>query len=341
MTGEPDHRPPTLLDVARHLGVHASTVSRALSTDPRVSAGVASGTRARVLDAAQELGYRRNRAGASLRTGRTGIIGVLVPWITDIAAALVYEAFDCAAGERGYVTLIGSTREDLAGRDQRIGRLLDHGVDAIVHCDGHLDERSQRDFAVPVLPFMRARGTRPPVCSADDEDGGRQVAVRLAELGHRHVGVVAGPVTASTAVDRTAGFVREWRRRGLPLPPDAVAVCGFDVASSKDVARRLLSARPRPTAVYAVHDLAAVGVMAAAREAGLVVPEELSVIGFNDIPVAAELPVPLTTIRSPLAEAGAATLEAVLSALGGIDPTPVRLPVTLVVRESCAPAPGA
>lgn len=327
----------TIVTVAREAGVHPSTASRALSRDPGIRQGVAAATRARVEAVAERLGYRRNRVGVSLRTGRTGVIGVLVPRITDIVVALAYEGLDARAREAGFVTLISSTRDELRTRVERIEMLLDHGVDAILFSDGHLDEPSGAgDLPVPVLPFMRSAGDRAPVVALDDADGGRQVARHLLELGHTDIGVVAGPLATSSARNRVQGFTDEMARAGIRLPAGRSVHCAFDIEGGKEATAALLAGASAPTAVFAVNDVTAIGAMSAARSRGFAVPHELSVVGFNDTPLAAELPVPLTTVRSPLREAGAAAAEAAVEAIAGREPGHRVLPLELLVRSSTA-----
>ncbi len=330
--------PPTIVTVALEAGVHPSTVSRALSDDQRVRGGVAAGTRDKVAEVAQRLGYRRNRVGARLRTGRTGVIGVLVPRITDIVVALAYEGLDAEARARGYVTLVGNTLDDPRIRKERIGQLLDHGVDAIMFSDGHLDDEPPAGpYPVPVLPFMRSSGQQAEVPRVDDTDGGVQAARHLLDLGHRRIAVVAGPTSASTARDRTQGFIEALCSRGISIDSDRITGSTFDVTGGKAAAARLLSQGLAPTAIFAVNDFIAIGVMAAARDRGLSVPDDISVVGFNDIPLAGELPIPLTTVRSPLRDAGAAAARVAVAAIGGETMAPASLATHLIVRESTAP----
>lgn len=328
---------PTIVTVAREAGVHPSTASRALSDEQRIRDGVAVVTRERVVDVAQRLGYRRSRAGASLRTGRAGVIGVLVPRITDIVVAMAYEGLDEEARAHGYVTLIGNTLDDPRTRQERILQLLDHGVDAIMFSDGHLDEEPRStSYPVPVLPFMRSCGGQTGMAAVDDADGGAQAARHLLDQGHRQIAVVAGPATASTARDRVRGFVDELSRRGVGIDSGHIGKSTFDVAGGKAAANRLLSRVSAATAIFAVNDFTAIGVMAAARARGLSVPHDVSVIGFNDIPLAGELPIPLTTVRSPLRDAGAAAAQVAVAAIEGESTVPALLATQLIVRESSA-----
>lgn len=338
MNKQNSSRPPTIITVAQEARVHPSTVSRALSDDPLIRGGVAAPTRDKVAEVARRLGYRRNRVGVSLRTGRTGVIGVLVPRITDIVVALAYEGLDAEARARGYVTLIGNTLDNPRTRKERIDQLVDYGADAIMFSDGHLDDEPPAgSYPVPVLPFMRSCGHQAGVSAVDDADGGAQAARHLLGLGHRSIAVVAGPTSVSTARDRTRGFIEELDACGINIASDRVVRSAFDVASGKAAAAQLLSQGLAPTAIFAVNDFAAIGVMAAARGQGLSVPGDISVVGFNDIPMAGELPIPLTTVRSPLRDAGVAAAHVAVAAIGGETLAHTLLATHLIVRESTAP----
>lgn len=165
----------------------------------------------------------------------------------------------------------------------------------------------------------------------------RRAGEHLLSLGHRTPAVVAGPSYASTALDRTAGFLAAFEAATLPVPDDKVLHSGFDVAAGHDAAVRLLATVPRPTALSVVDDDAAIGGFAAVREAGLRVGEDVAVVGYNDVPVVASLPVPMTTVRSPMHQMGRVALELLVGRLGGAPVESRRLEPTLVVRASSRP----
>lgn len=159
----------------------------------------------------------------------------------------------------------------------------------------------------------------------------------MLSLGHRTPPVVAGPSYASTALDRTAGFLAAFEAATLPVPDDKVLHSGFGVGAGHDAAVRLLATVPRPTALSVVDDDAAIGGFAAVREAGLRVGEDVAVVGYNDVPVVASLPVPMTTVRSPMHQMGRVALELLVGRLGGAPVESRRLEPTLVVRASSGP----
>lgn len=325
-------RPATLADVAAAAGVHASTASRALGG----GAGIAPRTVDRVRAAAAELGYRPDPAASSLRTRRSGLIGVLVPRLTDIVLATIYEGLDAAAAEAGYQTFVANTSDDPDVRRRRLGALLDRRVDGLVLGDARLDDDLLPEIAARGLPYVlvsrRSRGHLS--VTTDDLAGGRLAARHLLELGHTRVAVVAGQPFSSTGVERTQGFREEFAAAGHPVPDDLVVNCRYDVPGGHAAALRLLAARPRPTAVFAVNDFNAIGTMGALRESGLRVGQDVAVVGYNDVSLAAELPVPLTTVRSPMVEMGRQGMARLLARAAGTPVRSLRLKPELVARES-------
>ncbi|WP_309056808.1 substrate-binding domain-containing protein [Streptomyces sp.] len=328
----------TLREIADRLGLHVSTVSRVLHGSPDARQRAASArTARRVEELATELGYRPNPHATSLRTRRSRLIGVLFPRLSEVVVATIYEGIEEEATARGFSTFVTNTHDDPATQRERIEMVLARRVDGLIIGDAHLDgaalaglERSGTPF---VLVNRRTDGGHPAVV-CDDRHGGRLVAEHFLGLGHRRVGVIAGEAFASTGTDRTAGFADRYREAGLPLPPEAVRACGFDTAGGRRAATELLTSVPRPTALFAVNDLAAIGAMGAARDLGLRVGADLALAGFNDVPVAAELPVPLTSVHSPMKDLGRTALRELLRHLSGDAPAPRRLPAHLTVRAS-------
>jgi LacI family transcriptional regulator len=330
----PPDEPVTLAVLAARAGVHVSTVSRALTPEAR---GVGPATAERIRALAAELGYRRNPAAAALRTRRSRVFGVLVPRLTDFVLARIYEGLDAAAAEHGYNTFVANTTDDPTMRRERLEELLARRVDGIVLGDARLDGddlvKILTERNIPyVLVSRRLRGHLS--VTTDDFLGGRLAAEHLLELGHRHVGVVAGERYASTGVERTAGFVRRYAEAGLPLDPDCILPSRFDTTGGHAAGAALLKLDPRPTAIFAVNDTAAIGVFGALRAQGLRPGTDVAVVGYNDIPVAADMPVPLTTIRSPMFTMGSQAMGLLLQRLQGRPVRSKRLRPHLVARAS-------
>jgi len=330
--------PATLAEVAQAAGVHPSTVSRALGA----GTGIAAATVVRVRAVADELGYRPDPAASSLRTRRSGLVGVLVPRLTDIVLATIYEGLDAVAAEAGYQTFVANTSDVPEVRRRRLAALLDRRVDGVVLGDARLDDDLLPEIAARGLPYVlvsrRSRGHLS--VTTDDLLGGRLAAEHLLALGHERVAVVAGQPFSSTGVERTQGFRDAYAAAGLPVPDELVGHCTYDVRGGHAVARELLTARPRPTAVFAVNDFNAIGVMGALREAGLRVGRDVAVVGYNDVSLAAELPVPLTSVASPMVQMGRTGMARLLQRAAGQPVRSVRLRPTLVARESSSPDGG-
>ncbi|GAB2873129.1 LacI family DNA-binding transcriptional regulator [Streptomyces mayteni] len=328
-----------MADVARIAGVNQSTVSRALDERNPFSR---SETAARIREVARQVGYTPNTSAASLRRQSTRTIGVIVPRLTDTVMAMLYEEIAAACREQGLHALVATTHDDPVVESEQGRLLLDRMVDGLILTTARLDtgreliaELTSRE--VPYALALRSDG-RGPAAVGDDRLGGFLAARHLIDLGHRRIAVVAGPGHASNAVGRVAGFRQALTEAGLPVDERLVVASDFSMESGESVAAELLSrpAADRPTAVMTVNDNTAVGVLAAARRLGLSVPDQLSVVGYNDTPLAARLPVPLTSVRVPLREIGRGAVALLVGAIEGRPGTSQVYAPTLIPRESSA-----
>lgn len=323
----------TLASLAERLGVHVSTVSRALSSHPE---GVGEATVLRVRALAEELGYRRDEAARSLRTGQTRMIGVLVPNLTDVAHATIYDGIDQAAAQAGYNTVVSNTRDDVDLRRARLDLLLSRRVDGLIVADSRSDSNLIPELERAKVPFVLVMRRLPGQVSVttDDVAGGQLVGAHLWELGHRRVGVVAGDPSASTGAERTRGFLDRFAEAGAPVPEEYVIASGFHTDGGYRAAAELLRRLEPPTAIFAVNDFTAIGVMGAVRDAGLRVGVDVAVAGYNDLDLARHLPVGLTSVSSPLTTMGELSTRTLLRLLAGESARSVRLPPTLRARGS-------
>jgi LacI family transcriptional regulator len=332
---------PTIADVARLAGVHASTVSRAL--DPaarhRISAAVAE----RVSAAAEKLGYRPSALAAGLRSGRSHTVGVLVPDLTNPVFPPIVQAIEAALARAGYVTLLASTEADPAKEALLIRRMAAQGADGIIlasAASGSPAPEAALRLGLPmVLVNRRLPGTDLPAVVSEDAAGIGLAVRHLLGLGHRRIAHLAGPSGVATAADRLRGFRAALRAAGL-APVAVERAAAYTRAAGGAAARALLRAGGF-TAIVAANDLLALGAYDALREAGLRVPVDVSVTGFNDMPMADLVDPPLTTVRIQHAAMGEAAASALLARLRGEAPEGLtRLPAALVVRESTAAPPG-
>jgi LacI family transcriptional regulator len=289
---------------------------------------------------AARLNYRPNPHAASLRTERSNLVGVLVPRLSDIVLATIYEGIEDAAARHGMATFVMNSRDVPAEQRNRADLALSRRVDGLVLGDAYIDGAFLDELAGRQIPFVLVsrRAGQHPAVTCDDYQGGRMVAEHFLELGHEKVGVIAGEPYASTGIDRTAGFVDRYREAGIKVPTSRVIHSRFHAEGGREAADRLLRGRTRPTAIFAVNDFAAIGAFGALRDQRLLPGKDIAIAGFNDIPLAAQLPIPLTSVRSPMHEMGARSVELLISVLAGQSPQSERLAPELIVRASTDPA---
>lgn len=340
--------PVTLKSLAQRLGVHVSTVSRVLNGDPGKVAGMASVAMAeRIRQLARELNYTPNVQAVNLKTRTSRQIAVLVPSVSDVVQALAYEGMVEAAREHAYLTYVSNTQDDPAQQFALVCQALNLQVAGLIFTDMHHRRRHPalallQDKGVPYVLAYRSRRNELSV-SADDARGGALVAEHLYANGHRRVGVLAGVPHASTAVERTRGFVAYFRSRGVDVPDTAVIHSGFDAHAGHALGRELLSRHTELTAVFAVNDFLAIGLMGASREAGRQIGQDIAIVGYNDISIAPYLPMPLSSVHVPMQEIGRQAMGLLLGRIARRPVDSVVLPPTLNVRQSSdfvlAPAP--
>lgn len=326
-------QPTTLRDVAKAAGVSTSTVSRIL--DDRV-APAQTATAQRVREVAAALGYRRNTFASSLRRGRAATIGVLVPRLSDTVMALMFEAIGRAAQRRGYFTIVAIASDDPDEEKTAAHTLLDRNVDGLIIASARRDDplpSELRDQKVPHALVLRTDGISPSSVG-DDELGGYLAVRHLLDLGHTDIAIIPGPSFASTAVGRLAGATRALVSAGITPNPDWIVDTGFGIEHGQVAGNQILDGKnARPTAVFAANDNLALGVMAAAHQHDLKVGGDLALVGYNDIPLAQLLPVPLTSVRTPFDQIASTALDLMLQREAYRDPVVRALP-TLIPRQS-------
>ncbi len=298
----------TLHDVAAAAGVSKSTVSRIL--DERLPRSE-SETAIRVRQVAAELGYMRDVSAASLRRGKTMTIGVIVPRLTDTVMAMFYEAVAHSASRSGQFAVVATT-DDEPGADRAAAeRLLRQGVDGLVMATSRIDDAFPRELEARGVPCVLALRTDGYSLSSvgDDRLGGYLATRHLLDLGHRRIGLIAGPAYASSALGRAEGYRQAMAEAGLEIDPECVVESTFGIESGASAAEQLLSLADRPTAIFAINDNTAIGAMSALSWRGLSVPNDMSLVGYNDIPIVSRLPTPLTSVRVPFDQMAAAALD--------------------------------
>ncbi len=325
-------RAATIFDVARLAGVSHQTVSRVLNGQPNVRPE----TRARVEHAIAQLRYSPSPAARSLVTRRTRTVGLIAPNVSDHGPTRIGMHFSMAARAARYSVETVTTVDDDPGAVQAaIEGLLRQRVDAIVLIVmdiGVVEMVRGLDLSVPVVAAASSARRSPLLVQIDQYRGARAAVRHLAELGHTRIAHLAGPARAADAVERIRGWRDELAERGLPVVDlvygDWSAGGGYRIGREMDVEPGM--------AVFASNDLMALGLLSALRERAFSVPDDVSVVGFDDIPEAAYLYPPLTTVRQDFAALGGLMLQKVLVALeeGQAETTDTPLPTQLVVRES-------
>lgn len=338
-------RRPTLRDVARVAGVHPATASRALNAHTRDV--VHADTVRRVEEAARALDYRPDQLARSLKTGRSGTIGVVLPDLTNPVFPPIVRGIEDGLVPAGYVPLIGNTDTDEEREQLVLDRLQGRQVDGIIVATAKRHHPRLLEIAsagVPVVLVNRViDGNRLPSVSVNDASGILAVVDHLVGLGHRRIAHVAGPQDLSTGFGRYAGYRSGLESAGLDMDPDLVVFAdSFSEAAGFGGATELLR-RARPlSAIIAANDMLALGCLRALAGVGLSCPRDVSVVGFNDMPFVDRVSPALTTVRLPHYEVGTHAATLVLERIA--DPTgPVKalfLTPELVARDSTAPPPG-
>ncbi|ADB48565.1 LacI family DNA-binding transcriptional regulator [Conexibacter woesei] len=327
----------TSRDIAREIGLSQSTVSRALRGDPRVTPA----TRERVREAAERLRYVPDAAARTLTTGRTQIVGVVVADITNPFYPEIVEVLHGELGQEGYATvLLNEPRaDDLAGQ------LRGRSVDGLIVVSALLDEQFARQLSrlgMPVVLLNRdVDDTAVDCVVSDNVAGGALAADHLLALGHRRIGLVAGPANTSTARDRERGMRQALAQHGVPLDDSLRRSGSFSHHSGHQGCLELLRLPQPPTALVCASDVVAFGALDAAKRLGVAVPERLAVVGYDDVAMAGWEAFSLTTIRQPMAQMARRAVQLLMERLrpgtSGEEPQREVFPPHLVKRETTAP----
>lgn len=331
----------SIKDIARLAGVSHSTVSRALRNSPLIPERTAQ----RIQQIAREKGYSASAIARSLVTRKTHAIGVVVTSIADPFNGEVVEGIEEAANQNGYSVILATSQADPDREMAVVRSFRERRVDGILVASsrvGSLYLPLLGEMQIPiVLLNNQSPGTFAHAVTIDNVDGAFKATNHLIQLGHIRIGYIGDRFGLQSDVDRLKGYRRALRRTGLPFSEDLVVSGDGKTAGAQAAAAKLLdrsiAADKRPTAIFCYNDMSALGVMQEAEAAGLHIPDDLSLVGFDDLFFAAQLRPPLTTVRQPMKEIGRCAMTHLLSLLRGEEGSSTTLiKGELIVRESTA-----
>ena len=330
----------TLNDVARLAGVSSMTVSRVINN----SGHIGPETRAKVNQAIVELGYMPNVLARQLRSKRTKTIALVLTDITNPFFTTIARGVEDTARAQGYAVMFCNTDESEAEEIEYVRMLIQRRVDGVLlvpatDSSGSLQLLHKHGLPVVVLDRHVRSGQVDEVRT--DSEAGAYLAIRhMIDLGHRRIAVLTGPADVSTSMDRVAGYRRALAEESLEPDSRYILFGEYNDASGFEMTRRILAARPRPTALFAANNFIAFGAIQALREAGLSIPEEMSIAVFDDLPQGWVFDPFLTVVSQPAYEIGRQATELMLERLTGeapAEPRTIVLPSELIARRSTAP----
>jgi LacI family transcriptional regulator len=329
----------TLEDIAQMSGVSRSTVSRVINGDPNVSEQ----TRTKVLDLIQDIGFQPNLAARGLAVGRTRVIGLVIPTgltsiFSDPYFPLLIQGVSSACNARGYSVMLWLAEPEY--ERMTISQILYNGlIDGVIVSSMLMEDPLIERLSESQRPFITV-GRHPTndrinFVDVDNRAGAYQGVSYILHTGRRRVAMITGPRNVIAGLDRYQGYLDALRMRGLEPQPELVVEGEFSDSSGYLAMKRLLP--KRPDSVFVASDAMAFAAMRAIQETGLRIPEDIAVVGFDDIPPAATSIPPLTTIRQPILKTGNVAAEMLIDKIEHpeIQPSRIILPTELVMRSSC------
>ena len=330
--------PVTLKQLAARAHVHPSTVSRVANHDPELR--IAPVTRQRIEALLRETEYRPNGVARGLKLRQTLVLAVVIPDITNPFFAALFRGVEDGASPRGYNVLLCNTDGSPERQRSHLQSLHARRVDGVILASSFLKDPTVRWLRHQRIPYVLVNRysdeAHDPFVGSDDLVGGRIATAHLADLGHRRIGHLAGKATVSTGVLRRRGYLAALTQGGLPTDPRLVIESGYTEEGGARAAERLLSLDDRPTAIFAVTDMTAVGAFGAARRMGLRIPEDVAIVGYNDIPLASRMMPALTTVHVPIHDFGSVAARLLLEQIETGEPSQRRVIFNpeLIVRGS-------
>lgn len=327
---------PTLKDVARLAGVSTATVSRCFNTPDRV----VDATRERVLKIVDELGYTPHFGGRALASNRSNTVGAIIPTMENAIFARGLQAFQEALADKGVTMLVASSGYDMERELQQIRTLISQGADGLLLIGhSHLDETYEflnRRQIPYVLTWNYRANSGVFNVGFNNRRAAAQLAQRVIEYGHRHIGVITGHTASNDrALDRVKGIRDAMERSGLSSDRLTIVPTTYSLKSGGDAFESLMTQVPRPTVVMCGNDVLATGAISRANEMGIRVPGDISITGFDDIDLAEVIQPKLTTVHVPHRKMGASAARLLLDIIdGNTECRGIELETEIVIRES-------
>src|SRR6195256_36500 len=336
--------PVTLKQLAARAQVHPSTVSRVANHDPSLRIGPA--TRQRIEALLRETEYRPNGVARGLKLAQTLALAVVIPDITNPFFAALFRGVEDGASPRGYNVLLCNTDGSPERQRSHLQSLHARQVDGVILASSFLKDPTVRWLRNQRIPYVLVNRysdeVHDPFVGSDDLVGGRIATAHLIDLGHRRIGHLAGKSTVSTGVLRRRGYLAALTERRLSTDARLVIESGYTEEGGARAAERLLAVPDRPTAIFAVTDMTAVGAFGVARRMGLRIPEDVAIVGYNDIPLATRIVPALTTVHVPIHDFGAVAARLLLEQIETGAPSRRRVVFNpeLVIRGSSVAGAG-
>jgi LacI family transcriptional regulator len=329
----------TIDRIAAEAGVSTATVSRVINKPERVR----SEARERVLAVIKRHHYVSDGLAVGLASRRSRLVGLLIPTITNSIYALSTQAIQRVAQQAGYTVLVGVSDFSPEREEQLVQKLLERRVDGLILTGEtrapSIYEKLRRNQVPFIITWRLTSDPSLPSVSFDNRKATFAAVDHLAALGHRRIGLICGRSEVNDrALARRDAFVERLAFHGLARDPGQIFERDFEFVEGRSAMHLLLQRRPRPTAVFCANDIQAIGALYECGEAGIAVPGDISIVGFDDVPAAQYITPQLTTVRVPAEEMGHRAAAMLLQAIAGIEPPGrIELPVDLIVRGSSGP----
>jgi len=328
---------PTIKDVAELARVHPSTVSRVINNDSRISEK----TKEKVILIINKLGYTPNALARGLKTKRTYTLGILIPDITNPFFAEIARGVEDAANKNNFNVILCNTDDKLKKERTYLQILRGKRVDGLILGTAHIKDKSILELEREKFPYIlvsrNIEGLDKNCIIVDDVEGGMMATEYLIKLGHRRIAHITGPLKTRSALNRLEGYKLALKKYEIAYRDELVGEGDFKIKGGYQIMKKFLKLTEPPAAIFAANDLLALGAMQAIQKKSFHVPEDFSVVGFNDIELASFVYPALTTIRQPMLEMGAIAVKMLLRIIeeGEFNQRKIVLKPKLIIRESC------